>query len=445
MLSTEKLYFFRVTKEKGAAMEKFDAIIIGAGLAGIAAACTLASEGVEVLVLERGDYPGSKNVTGGRIYLNPVRGLFPGLWEAAPLERCIVREGVSVMSANDSVTIDYSGSDIRNSRQSYSIVRSKFDRWFAEQAESRGAMLLPKVKVDDLIIEDGKVCGVLAGGDELRSSAVIACDGALSIIPRKAGLSGPPKTQNYAVGLKEVIALEPAIINSRFGVNDGEGAARLFIGEATSGKFGGGFLYTNRESISLGLVIGIRDSAESAEIDVPDLLDKFKNRPEISCLIEGGSLLEYSAHVIPEGGYDGLSKLYGNGIMVAGDSAGFALNSGFTVRGMEYALASGHYAARAFLKARETGRFDADILKHYQDLLEESFVLKDFRNFRNAPHVLENPRLFNYYPELLGSIMREIYTVPAGPKENIFPAVKKHMTAGEIWSILKDLGSFRKI
>lgn len=426
-------------------MEKFDAIIIGAGLAGIAAACTLASEGVEVLVLERGDYPGSKNVTGGRIYLNPVRGLFPGLWESAPLERCIVREGVSVMSPTDSITIDYSGSDIRNSRQSYSIIRSKFDRWFAEQAESRGAMLLTKARADDLIIENGKVCGVLAGGDELHSNAVIACDGVLSAIPRKAGLSNALPVRNYAVGLKEVIALDPAVINTRFGVGNDEGAARLFIGEPTSGRFGGGFLYTNRDSVSLGLVIGIGDAAEGGEIDVPGLLDKFKSRPEISCLIEGGSLLEYSAHVIPEGGYGGLNKLYGSGIMVAGDSAGFALNSGFTVRGMEYALASGHFAARAFLKARELGSFDAGALKCYQDFLEDSFVLKDFRNFSNAPQVLDNPRLFNYYPELLGSIMREIYTVPAGPKENIFPTVKKHLTASEIWSILKDLGSLRKL
>lgn len=352
------------------------------------------------------------------------------------------------MSADDCIAIDYSGNDIRNSRQSYSIIRSKFDRWFSEQAESRGAMLLTKARVDDLIMENGKVCGVLAGSDELHCNAVIACDGVLSIIPGKAGLSGSPRrlvTKNFAVGLKEVIALDPAIINSRFGVNENEGAARLFIGEVTSGRFGGGFLYTNRESISLGLVIGIRDAVEYKDIDVPDLLERFKRRPEISCLIEGGSLLEYSAHVIPEGGYGGLNKLYGDGIMVAGDSAGFALNSGFTVRGMEYALASGHFAAKAFLKAKETGRFDADALKSYQDLLENSFVLKDFRDFRNASHVLENPRLFSHYPELLGSILCDIYTVPAGPKENIFPAIKKRMPAGEIWDILKDLWSFRKI
>lgn len=426
-------------------MEKFEAIIIGAGLAGLAAAYTLASEGVEVLVLERGDYPGSKNVTGGRIYLNPIRGLFPGLWEKAPLERLIVREGVTVMGPSDSVGLDYSGAELRNTRQSYSVVRSKFDKWLAGEAESRGAMLLSKVKADELIIEDGKVRGVIAGGDELHSNAVLACDGVLSLIPEKAGLRGPLKIGNFAVGLKEVFALDPAAIESRFGIGDGEGAARLYIGEVTAGNFGGGFLYTNRDSISIGLVIGIRNASQSSDINVPELLEKFKSRPEIACLLKGGSPLEYSAHIIPEGGYNGLSRLYGDGIMAAGDAAGFALNIGFTVRGMEYAMASGYYAAKAFLKAREAGKFDAGTLKAYQDYLEESFVLKDFRNFRSAPEVLDNPRLFRHYPEILGRIFRDIYAVPAGPKENVFSAIKKYVSGAEAWSALKDLWSFRKL
>lgn len=426
-------------------MDKFGAVIIGAGLAGLAAACTLASEGVDVLVLERGDYPGSKNVTGGRIYLNPIRGLFPGLWENAPLERPIVQEGVCVMGPSDSVSMHYSGEELRSSRQSYSIVRSKFDKWLAGEAESRGAMLLSKTKVESLISENGKVCGVRAGGDELLSDVVIACDGVLSLMAEKAGLRGPAKTDNYAVGLKEVIAIDPSAIESRFSLGEGEGAARLYLGEVTAGKFGGGFVYTNIDSVSVGLVIGIRDAAESAEINVPELLEKFKSRPETACLVKGGAPLEYSAHLIPEGAYDGLSRLYGDGILVAGDAAGFALNLGFTVRGMEYAMASGYYAAKAVLTAREAGSFNAGTLKCYQDYLEDSFVLKDFRNFRCTPAVLDNPRLFRHYPATLGRIFRDIYSVPAGPKEGAFSAVRKYMTAAEGWAVLKDLWSFRKL
>ena len=138
-------------------MEKFDVIIAGAGLAGLAAAYTLAQEGVEVLLIEKGDYPGAKNVTGGRLYVNPVRELFPDLWKKAPLERFITREGASIMAGERSINVEYCGSELsQEPYQSYSILRAKFDRWFAKQAERKGAMLVSKSRVDDVIIKKTK-------------------------------------------------------------------------------------------------------------------------------------------------------------------------------------------------------------------------------------------------------------------------------------------------
>ena len=428
-------------------MEKFDVIVVGAGLSGLATALTLSGEGVEVLVLERGDYPGAKNVTGGRLYVNPVREFFHDLWPNAPLERLIVREGFALMAKERSVTLEYSGSELGNEPpQSYSVLRARFDRWLAEQAESRGAMLLTKVRVDDVIRENGGVAGVIAGGDELRANVVIACDGVLSLIPEKAGLRSPGSPHDYAVGIKEVIALDTGVINDRFGLERNEGAARLFAGEVTRGHFGGGFLYTNRDSISLGIVIGIGGLAGHAPPpDVPALLDAFKERPEIAPLIRGGATVEYAAHAIPEGGYRALGKLYGNGILVAGDAAGLALNMGVTVRGMEYALASGCLAARAVLKAREAGNFRAETLSLYGRLLEESFVLKDFKSFQETPAVLANPRFTNHYPELIGAVMKDVYAVPAGPKARLYETIRKHMTLKEMWSVFKDLKAVSKI
>jgi electron transfer flavoprotein-quinone oxidoreductase len=428
-------------------MEKFDVIIAGAGLAGLAAAYTLSGNGVEVLVLERGDYPGAKNVTGGRLYVNPIRNLFPELWNGVPLERFITHEGATLMAKERSVTVDYSGSELRvEPHQSYSILRAKFDRWLAEQAEARGAMLLTKVRVDDVIKEKGGIAGVLAGGDELRADVVIACDGVLSLIPEKAGLRSSGLPHDYALGIKEVIALDSGIINDRFNLEGNEGAARLFVGEVTQGRFGGGFLYTNRESISLGIVIGIQDLlGNGAAMDVPALLESFKQRSEIAPLIRGGATVEYAAHVIPEGGFRALSHLYGNGILVAGDAAGLALNIGFTVRGMEYALASGYFAAQTVLKARETGNFSTETLSLYKRLLEESFVLKDFKNFQETPAVVGNPRFINHYPEMIGDLMREIYAVPAGPKNRLYPTIRKHLTLSEMWSEFKDLREVMKI
>jgi len=428
-------------------VEKFDVIVVGAGLAGLAAAYTLAGEGVEVVVLERGDYPGSKNVSGGRIYVNPVRDLFPGLWDEAPLERAIVREGATLMARNRSFTFHYTGSELRTGQpQSYSILRSKFDRWFSERVEERGGMILAKTPVTDLVRENGKVCGVVAGGDELRADVVIACDGVLSLLPEKAGLRAPGRAHDNAVGVKEIIQVDSNLINDRFNVGDGEGAAHLFVGDVTKGLFGGGFLYTNRDSVSLGLVVSIEDIAkEEAAGDIPALFESFKARPEIEPLIRGGKTVEYGAHVIPEGGYRALSRLYGDGIVVAGDSAGFALNLGFTVRGMEYAMASGTFAAKAVIQAKAAGRFDAATLSIYQKLLEESFVLKDFRTFQETPKVLSNPHLFGYYPELVGNLLRDLYTVPAGPKSPIFTTLRQHLTLSQLWTMLKDAKEVTKI
>ena len=428
-------------------MDKFDVIIVGAGLAGLGAAYTLAGSGLEVLVLERGDYPGAKNVSGGRLYLNPIRDLYPGLFENAPLERFITHEGISLMAKERSVHFDYSGNELREEpHQSYSILRSKFDRWFSERVEEKGAAVLAKIKVDDVIKEDGKIAGVLAGGDELKADVVITCDGVLSLISEKAGLRVPGSAHDFAVGVKEVISMDSGVINDRFNLDGDEGAARLFVGEITRGKFGGGFLYTNRESLSLGLVLGIQDAAgDKAAIEVPALLEEFKERPEIVPLIKGGSTVEYSAHVIPEGGFKALGSLYGNGILVAGDAAGLALNIGFTVRGMEYALASGCYAARTVLEAKKKGGVNAENLGMYKRFLEESFVLKDFGNFRETPAVVSNPRFFNHYPELVGNLMKDIYAIPAGPKERIYPTLRKYLTLGELWAELKDLRGVTKI
>lgn len=428
-------------------MEKFDVVIVGAGLAGLACAYTLAKEGVEAVVVERGDYPGAKNVTGGRIYVNPVRQFLPDLWEEAPFERHVTTELVTMMSEENSVTLRFRAQEFaRPPYQSYTVLRSVFDRWLGEKAEEAGALMVTKNRVDDVILENGRVIGVIAQGDELGADVVVACDGVLSLTAEKAGLRSPGLPKDYAVGVKEVIELPREKIEDRFGLAGDEGAAQLFMGSLTKGRFGGGFLYTNKNSISLGMVVSIKDLAEKQPpVKLPELLEEFKQRPEVAPLIAGGELVEYSAHVIPEGGLEAMTKLYGDGILVCGDAAGFSLNLGLTVRGMEFALASGVMAARTILEARKKQDFSKSTLSLYQKMLEESFVLKDFRTFKNAPHVLDNPRFFTFYPEFMGEMVKQLFTIGDGPKEKLSDTIKKNMTFGEAWRMAKDLRGVLKI
>src|SRR5512141_1368105 len=233
--------------------DKVDVVVIGAGLAGLAAAYHLAHAGIETIVVERGDYPGSKNVTGGRLYLNPVRPFFPGdFWNDAPFERAVAKERLTVLSEHAGTTVEFASDKFRaDPRPSYTVLRAKFDQWLADKVSEKGAFIISKNKVDDLIWDGERIVGVKATDSELLCDVVVAADGVLSFTAEKAKLRGPHNPKYNAVGVKEIIELPARTIQDRFGVGPEDGAAQLFFGTLTQGMIGGGFLYTNKESLSL--------------------------------------------------------------------------------------------------------------------------------------------------------------------------------------------------
>jgi len=429
--------------------EEVDVVIVGAGLAGLACAYTLADSGLEVVVVERGDYPGAKNVTGGRLYLNPVRPYFPpGFWDDAPLERPVVKERLTLMADGAATTLEFQGDALRaRPAHSYTVLRGHLDRWLADKATERGALIIPKYRVDEPVMADGRVMGVRASGEEILAQVTVAADGALSLLAEQAGLRGKQEPHYYAVGFKEIIELPARTIEERLGLGPGEGAAQLFFGSLSRGIFGGGFLYTNRESLSLGVVLGIGSLMErKPPVEAYTLLDELKRRPEVAPLIAGGETVEYSAHVIPEGGLRAMPKLVGDGLLVVGDAAGFALNLGLTVRGMDLALVSGVLAARAILKAKEAGDFSAAGLTIYRTMLQESFILKDLATFKDALPVLENPRLFTRYPAAICHLMERLLWIGEGPKERLSAtAIKEGWRAFGDLTALRDVLAFLKL
>jgi electron transfer flavoprotein-quinone oxidoreductase len=422
--------------------EKVEVVVVGAGLAGLSTAYVLAQAGVDTVVVERGDYPGAKNVTGGRIYMHPVRHYLPGLWDDAPLERHVTRETLTMMAEDASTAITLDSQKFREEPyHSYTILRGTFDRWFGDKVSEAGAFILPRYRADDVIWEDGRVAGIVMGEeDEIRADVVVAADGVLSLIAEKAGLRQTQQPQYYAVSAKEVIELPAKSIEERFNLGPGEGAARLYFGALTKGMLGGGFLYTNQESISLGIVLGIESLLEKEpKIEVHDLLEEFKARPELRGLIADGSTVEYSAHVIPEGGINAMPRLYSDGIIVVGEAAGLGLNMLLTVRGMEFAVASGVMAAEAIKQAREKQDYSAASLARYEQLLSESFVLKDLETFRHVLGFMENPRLFGSYPQAVCDIFTQLMWIDEKPKPKISSTViRKGLSKFGNWATIKD-------
>ena len=331
----------------------FDIIVVGSGCAGAVAAYVAASAGKSVLVVERGNYAGAKNMTGGRIYSHSLKEVFPNFEEEAPLERKITHERMAVMDPVSSVTIDFTSPELaREGADSYSVLRGPFDQWLAEKAEEAGAEYICGIAVEELLKdESGKVVGIRAGEDEITASVTIVAEGVNTLLCERSLGNGRPKASQMAVGIKEVFELPAGVIEDRFLVPEGEGAAMLFVGDCTHGKVGGGFLYTNKESISLGLVATISTAAEGAnETPVYQMLADFKNHPAVAPIIRGAKMVEHSGHMVPEGGYNMIPTYVFDGALVAGEAAGLCMNMGYQVRGMDFAVASGRMAAEAAVR-----------------------------------------------------------------------------------------------
>ena len=400
----------------------FQAIVVGAGPAGSSAALTMARAGLDVALVERGSFPGEKNMFGGVLHRLPsLEKIFPDFWERAPLERHIVKKGVTFMTGDSSfnTTIE-AGSFDRPPFNGYTIFRPRFDRWLAEEAVKAGATLITRASVDEVLQSDGQVTGVtiLDRKGALKAPVVVAADGVLSFTALKAGLRRPSfDPGQMAVGVKALIDLESDLIDERFGLVREQGFANEFVG-CTAGVRGGGFLYTNYDSLSVGLVFHLASLKGSGKTPY-DLLNAFLEQPQVAKMVRGGRLQEYSAHLIPEGGYDMIPELYGAGILVAGDAAALCNATGLNLEGINLASQSGVLAGEAAIAAHKAQDFSRKGLSVYKSLLDESYVMKDLKSYRRAPQMLHNNRIYNEYPELVCSLMEQLYRIEGTPKENL--------------------------
>lgn len=396
--------------------DKFDAIIVGGGMAGLSSAIVLANAGLEVMLCERGDVCGAKNMTGGRLYGHSLEKVIPGFAEEAPIERRVTKEMVSLMSPESAVNINFGSSKLSATPEtaSYTVLRRKFDRWMSDKAEEAGVAILPQIVIDKLIVEDGKVVGIDAGGEEMYSDVVILADGVNSLLAQQIGMKQELEPQQVAVGAKEVLQLDEETINQRFGLRGDEGVAWLSAGDPTMGSFGGGFLYTNKDSISIGIVATLEDIGYTDE-SVPALLDRFKEHPAIAPYIEGAKPIEYSAHLVPEAGIHMLPELVRDGVLIVGDAAGFCVNLGFTVRGMDFAIESGRLAAEAVIHAKQAGDFSKASLSRYEELLKQSFIMKDLQSLKGFPTLLSQREIFKDLPEMADDICTKLFTVDGLP------------------------------
>src|SRR6202165_178292 len=402
--------------------QQFDAIVVGAGPAGSSAALAMARAGLRVALIERGEYAGAKNVSGAALYAPGLLAeLLPNYWEEAPVERFLTRRVISLLGQESALSIDFRTKHFAQPPYNgFTILRPKFDRWLAEKAQQAGASLITSTVVDDLLYERDHVVGVLCRREqgELHPPIVIAADGANSFLAKKAGLQREFKADEMTLGIKEVLRLDAHTIEERFNLSNDQGMATEYVGFATGNVKGGAFLYTNQDTLSIGLVTQIASLAQQ-RVKAYELLDRFKQHPAVAPLVRDSVPVEYSAHMIPEGGWAMLPKLSRGGLLVVGDAAGFVFAAGLFLEGMNFAIASGLAAAATAQEAHADKDFSAESMGRYRSKLEASFVLQDLKRFKRTPAFLNNERLMHMYPELLCQAAENVFRSDGKPRRKL--------------------------
>ncbi len=377
---------------------KVEVIIVGAGPAGVSAAVILAKAGKKVLLIEKGDNAGDKNMFGGAIYAKQTAEIFPGFWKEAPIERSITSQKIFMLTDNDSTQFEYKYSS-KASYKAFTVNRSKWDRWCVEQAKKAGAYYAPKTKVKELLVENGKVVGVQTEFEKFYSDIVIIADGVNSLLAKQIGLRNALRDSDVTLNVKEVIKLPISVIEDRFNIDADEGCACKVIGGPLKDMFALGFIYTNKDTLSIGYGVGL-DELKKRKVTPYEILDEMKEHPTIARLIKDGKTIEYSAHMIPECTLNSIPKLYDNRVMIIGDAAKLVNN--IHMEGTNLAMLSGKLAAETAIFAIEKGDFSASTLSLYYKKLQNSIVLKDLTTHNNTiPFIKKHINLITEkYPEL---------------------------------------------
>lgn len=385
----------------------YDAIVVGAGPSGSAAALVMAENGLSVALLERGDKPGTKTMFGGTIYAETTQEIVPGFWEEAPVERAVISDQLLLLEHDSAVHVGFTG--LRYGKAPYNkftVSRAKFDLWLAQKAQQAGADLHNRALVKSLIYEKtlfgkGKVIGVkLDSGDIIRSSLVILAEGVNAFLTKEAGLRSKIPANAVTLFTKEVLSLSSEKIQDRFSLENGEGVTIGLLGWPMAGAVGKAGIWTNKDSISL-VVGAYLNQMRDKGLDPCILMQRLKSHPLVKRLIKGAETVEYQSQMIPKGGIKYMPQLYSDGLMVVGDAA--VMVSGR--RGTDLAMLSGKYAGETAVQAKAKGDFTQDILAGYHYKLNKTFFMKNIKKSKGTIGYYDKYQDADY---LLSSLANEV-------------------------------------
>ncbi|MGC9148009.1 MAG: FAD-dependent oxidoreductase [Sulfolobales archaeon] len=424
---------------------KFDVVVVGAGPAGCSVAYLLAKAGLRVLLVERGAEAGSKMLWGGKAYAQPIREVWPELDKEAPIHRWISKERFSIVWGERVLTLEYG----LGRRVAFTTYLTELVAWMVKKAEEAGALFIDKTRVDEIVVKDNRVIGVRSGSDVVEADIVVDAEGVNRILLEKLGLVPKLSPEQVGVGVKEVLKIDPKILEERMGLSSNEGLSWLVVGDVTKGIPGGGFIYTMRDTLSIGLVLSVSSAIKAVEEDklnthVSELLENFRTHPYFYKYWAEAEIIEYGGRLVPEANLKTMpKKLYYPGLLIVGDAGGFLVNAGYTFRGVDTAVYSGKLAAETILEAFNKKSFDDEVLKSYEDKIRRSYIYRELLNHKYISNIMQDPFFFNEIPKLAMESIRKILEAEY-EEPKIFNNIRETMKENRI-GLLKLLLKLTKV
>ncbi len=380
---------------------EFDVVIIGAGPAGLSAACRIKQldPQISVCVLEKGSEVGAHILSGAIMQPTAMNELFPDWKEkGAPLNTPVLEDEMRyLINANNSIKApNFLVPPVSHNDGNYVISLGNVCRWLAEQAEGLGVEIFPGFAADRVLYnEDGSVKGVGTGdfgigmdgekkesympGMDLIAKYTIFSEGNRGHLGKqlmkKFDLEKDSGTQHYAIGIKELWEIDPEKHQPGLVVH----TLGWPLSETGSGP--GGFLYhADNNQVSLGLMVDL--SYDNPHLSPFDEMQRWKTHPEIKKYLEGGKRISYGARAINKGGMQSIPKLTFPGGLLAGCDAGF-MNMP-KIKGSHNAMKTGMLAGEAVCEAIAAGNTGGDELTSYETAVKNSWVYQELHEARNV-------------------------------------------------------------
>lgn len=392
---------------------EFDVVIVGAGPAGLAAACRIKKQAAEtgqeisVCVVEKGSEVGAHILSGAVFETRSLDELFPDWKElGAPLNTPVVRDDIYMLTSAEKAT-KLPGMFVpktMHNEGNYIISLGNLCRWLAEQAENLGVEVYPGFAAQEALInEQGAVYGILTGdlgvdregnpkegvytpGMELRAKYTLFAEGCRGHIAKQLikrfELDSEADAQHYGIGIKEIWDIDPAKHVPGLVVHTAGWPLDINGSENT----GGSFLYhTDDNQVLVGLIVDL--SYSNPHLSPFDEFQRYKHHPVVKQYLEGGKRVAYGARAICKGGYNSLPKMVFPGGALIGCDLG-TMNFA-KIKGSHTAMKSGMLAADAIVDALKAGREGGDELTEYVELFKSSWLQDELfssRNFGPAIH-----------------------------------------------------------